>query len=152
MRNMKIYIGADHRGFALKEELKRYLVSGGYAVFDCGADAYDEHDDYPDVARAVAEQVSRAPDAHDAPDARGILICGSGAGVAIAANKIRGIRAATVHDARQARMVRADEDLNVCALPADFIDTARAKEIIDAFLTTPFSNEDRHMRRIAKIE
>lgn len=143
---MKIYIGADHRGFALKEVLKGYLSSGGYDVFDCGADTYDENDDYPDVARAVADAVGRAP------DARGILMCGSGAGVAIAANKIHGIRAATVHDARQARMVRVDDDANVCALPADFIDAARAKEIVDAFLMTPFSNEDRHVRRIAKIE
>lgn len=143
---MKIYIGADHRGFVLKEELKKYLAEKSYEVFDCGAAAYDEHDDYPDFARAVAERVSSEH------DARGILICGSGAGVAIAANKIKGIRAATVHVVRQAVMARVDEDINICALPADFIDAPRAKEIIDAFVTTPFSDAERHARRRAKIE
>lgn len=143
---MKIYIGADHRGFALKEALKRYLTDQAYQVIDMGSLALDPADDYPDVARAVSALVGRTP------DARGILMCGSGAGVAIAANKIRGIRAAVVHDAGQAVMVRADEDANICALPADFIDTARAKEIVDAFLMTPFSGHERHRRRIAKIE
>lgn len=143
---MKIYIGADHRGFALKEELKKYLTDTSYEVFDCGAVSYDADDDYPDFARAVAERVRREH------DARGILICGSGAGVAIAANKIKGIRAATVHAVRQAVMARADEDVNVLALPADFIDAPRAKDIIDAFIMTSFSGAERHARRLAKIE
>lgn len=143
---MNIYIGADHRGFALKEELKKYLVEQSYKIFDVGNARYDADDDYPDFAQLVAEAI------HKDLSTRGILICGSGAGVAIVANKIKGIRAATVHDARQAIMARADEDVNILALPADFIDAARAKEIIDAFLITAFSGIERHVRRIAKIE
>lgn len=143
---MKIYLGTDHRGFSLKKVIKEYLSFSNHEVVDCGAAAYDAEDDYPDFARVVAHKV-----AGDA-GSRGILMCGSGVGVAIVANKIKGIRAATLHDARQALMARADEDINICALSADFIDAARAKEIIDAFLTTLFSHAPRHARRIAKIE
>ncbi len=143
---MKIYIGADHRGFALKETLKQYLAGQAYEVIDAGNAAYDAGDDYPDFAHAVAEKISADP------DARGILMCGSGAGVAIAANKVRGIRAATIAYVKQAFMARNDEDINILALPADFIDEKTAEEITNIFLTTPFSGEARHVRRRAKIE
>ncbi len=142
---MRIYIGADHRGFALKEQLKKYLAREGYEVVDKGNAQYDAEDDYPDYAKEVAEQVSGAP------DARGILICGSGAGVAIVANKFKGIRAATITHAEQARMARSDEDINILALPADFLDEKTAQEIVQVFLTTAFSAAERHLRRIAKI-
>lgn len=143
---MKIYIGADHRGFALKEALKKFLAQQAHEVVDVGNAIYNAGDDYPDYARAVAEKV--VTDA----DSRGIVICGSGAGVAITANKVRGVRAATIADPRQARMARADEDINVLALAADFMDKQRAEEIAEAFLATEFSGAERHVRRLAKIE
>lgn len=143
---MKIYLGADHRGFELKEKIKEFLRAEKHEVVDCGAEVYDEHDDYPDVARKVAEQVVQ-----DA-GSRGILLCGSGVGVAVAANKAHGIRAGTVMNADQARAVRSDEDLNVLCLAADFLDISAAEGIARAFLETPFLGEERHARRIAKLE
>ena len=142
---MKVYLGADHRGFQLKEYVQKYL-SGKYEVFDLGDIKYDADDDYPDFAKKVAEKISKNP------DDRGILVCGSGAGVAIVANKFRRVRAATVHDVKQAFMARNDEDINVLALPANFIDAGVAQKIVDVFLTTPFSTEVRHRRRVKKIE
>lgn len=143
---MKIYIGADHRGFALKEKLKEYFAQKQYRVIDVGNAAYDPDDDYPDVANAVAEKVGADP------DARGILICGSGAGVAIAANRHPFVRAATITDIKQAFMARNDENVNILALAADFIDEKTAEEIADVFLTTPFSGDERHARRLSKIK
>ncbi|MEK9186157.1 MAG: RpiB/LacA/LacB family sugar-phosphate isomerase [Patescibacteria group bacterium] len=143
---MTIYIGADHRGFALKEYIKQYLAGEGHAVHDCGNTAYDESDDYPDFAKQVAEGVAGEL------DARGIVLCGSGNGVAIVANKIRGIRAAVALTVEQARRARSDEDANIVALAADYTNEEQAREIIEAFLSTPFLGEERHMRRIGKIE
>ncbi len=143
---MTIYIGADHRGFALKEYIKQYLAGEGHVVHDCGNTAYDESDDYPDFAKQVAEGVAGEL------DARGIVLCGSGNGVAIVANKIRGIRAAVALTVEQARRARSDEDANIVALAADYTNEEQAREIIEAFLSTPFLGEERHMRRIGKIE
>ncbi len=143
---MTIYIGADHRGFALKEYIKKYLAAQGRAVEDCGATAYDENDDYPDFAKAVAERVA------DEAGAKGILLCGSGNGVAIVANKMRGIRAAVAMSPEQARAARSDEDANVIALASDYLQEDEVREIIEAFLSTPFLDAERHMRRIGKIE
>lgn len=143
---MTIYIGADHRGFALKEYIKKYLSVEGRAVVDCGNGEHDDSDDYPDFARAVAERVANEA------GAKGIIICGSGNGVAIAANKTRGIRAAVAMTEAQARAARSDEDANVIAIAADYTEHDEAREIIEAFLSTPFLGEERHMRRIGKIE
>lgn len=143
---MKIFIGADHRGFELKEKLKKYLKQKSYEVVDVGNAAYDPHDDYPDFANAVAEMVGADT------DARGILICGSGAGVAIAANKHASVRAATIANAKQAFMARSDEDINILAFAADFTDAQTAEEIADIFVTTPFSGDERHVRRLSKIK
>lgn len=143
---MTIYIGADHRGFALKEYIRNYLVIDGHAVEDCGNTVHDESDDYPDFAHAVAERVANEA------GARGIVICGGGAGVAIAANKTRGIRAAVAITAAQARAARSDEDVNVIAIAADHTEYDEARDIVEAFLLTPFLDEERHMRRIGKIE
>ena len=143
---MTIYIGTDHRGFALKEYIKQYLAGEGHAVHDCGNSVHDEDDDYPDFAKAVAEGVASES------DARGIVLCGSGNGVAITANKVRGIRAAVALTAEQTRMARSDEDANIIALAADYTNEEQAREIIEAFLSTPFLDEERHMRRIGKIE
>lgn len=143
---MTIYIGADHRGFALKEYIKNYLAAEGRAIVDCGNAMHDENDDYPDFAHAVAERVANEA------GAKGILLCGSGNGVAIAANKTRGIRAAVAMTEGQARAARSDENANVIALAADYTEQDEARDIIEAFLSTPFLDAERHMRRIGKIE
>ena len=143
---MTIYIAADHRGFALKEYIQKYLARAGHAVEDCGNTIEDSNDDYPDFARAVAERVAGEA------GTKGIILCGSGNGVAIVANKTRGIRAAVAMTAEQARRTRSDEDANILALAADYTSEEQAREIIEAFLSTPFLDEERHMRRIGKIE
>ena len=143
---MIIYLGADHRGFNLKEQLKRYLAGKGWQVVDLGNAVYDKDDDYPDFAKPVAEAVSKDP------EARGILICGSGAGVAIVANKFKGVRAALAVNAKQAFMERNDEDVNVLSLAAEFTTPEQAEPIVEMFLRTPFSTEERHRRRVGKIE
>ena len=142
---MRIVIGADHGGFALKEELKGQLGKGGHAVEDVSAPALDPADDYPDVGAAVGRAVAADH------DARGIALCGSGIGIAVAANKVRGVRAGTCATPEQAAAARADEDINVLALSADALDAARAKAIVDVFLATPFSGAERHVRRVGKI-
>lgn len=144
---MTIYIGADHRGFQLKEDLKKYLTEQGHAVADLGNSQYDKNDDYPDFAKLVAEKVSVAPE-----ESRGILICGSGAGVAIVANKFQNVRAALAVSPKHAFMLRNDEDVNVLTLSAEFTNFDRAKETVDTFLRTPFSAEPRHRRRVEKIQ
>lgn len=141
-----IYIGADHRGYELKEKIKYWLSGWGYEHEDCGAFEYNKDDDYPDFAKAVAKKVTANP------DSRGILICGSGIGVAITANKIKGIRAGTVASAEQIKASVNDEDLNVLAISADYTSEAEAQEIVKAFLETKFSNAERHVRRVNKIK
>lgn len=143
---MLIYIGADHRGFELKETLKKFLKDSGYEVIDVGNDRYDENDDYPDFAALAARAISQDPESR-----RGILICGSGAGMNIVANKFEGVRAVLINNPEQARLSRNDGDSNVLALAADFISEEQAKEILEIWLKTPFSNEERHKRRLEKI-
>lgn len=143
---MKIFLGADHAGFRLKEELEEYLVDFGYEVEDLGPQEFDPDDDYPDfvvpVAKAVAENVQ---------ENRGIVIGGSGQGEAICANKIKGIRAAVVYNEYSARMSREDNDTNVAALGARVLDVETAKKLVRIWLETPFSGQERHKRRIQKI-
>lgn len=142
---MEVFIGADHNGFELKNELKGWLADKGYAVQDMGPSESVLNDDYPDVALELAKQVA------EKPDARGILICGSGVGVAVAANKVKGIRAALIHDADIARAATKDDDINVLALGAQYIAPNRAKEVVGAWLDSRFSKAERHARRIGKI-
>ncbi len=142
---MKIFLGADHRGFELKEKLKNFLTGLGYEFEDLGAFEYNKDDDYPDFAKAVARKVV------ESPKNRGILICGSGIGIAVAANKIKGIRAGTILKPKQAGAAVNDEDLNILALTADFLNEAEVREIVKTFLETKFSGEERHKRRIEKI-
>ncbi|MEK7151636.1 MAG: RpiB/LacA/LacB family sugar-phosphate isomerase [Patescibacteria group bacterium] len=141
-----IYIGADHRGYELKEKIKQWLDALGCEYEDLGAFEYNKDDDYPDFAELVAEKVSSNP------ESRGILICGSGVGVAIVANKIIGIRAGTATNAEQVKASINDEDLNVLALSADYTDENMAKEIVKTFLENKFSGAERHVRRINKIK
>lgn len=142
---MKLFIGADHRGYPLKETLKLWLVSQGYEVVDCGNDHLDPEDDFPDFSFAVADAVAGDP------ESRGIVICGSGAGVVIAANKVAGIRAALAQSPEEATRNRQHDDVNVLGLAADWMDEAKAKKIVTAFLTTPFDGGEKYVRRIKKI-
>ena len=142
-----IYIGADHRGYNLNEVLKVYLQELNYAWEDLGNKELNPDDDYPDFALAVAKKVAESPDEN-----RGILICGSGVGVDIVANKIRNIRSALCFDAKQAQMSRNDDNANVLSLSADFISESLAKEIVKIWLETPFSGLEHHVRRIEKIK
>ncbi len=140
---MKISIGADHAGYQLKEQLARMLREGGHEVVDVGAFSEDSVD-YPDVAAQAASFVA-AGEAE-----RGVLVCGTGIGVAIAANKIRGVRAATCNDHFTARMSRAHNDANVLALGARVVGSGVAEEIVRTFLETPWE-AGRHGRRVEKI-
>lgn len=141
-----MYIGADHRGYRLKEALKVYLKELNFNFEDLGAFEYNIDDDYPDFALAVAKKVAENPEEN-----RGILICGSGVGVDIVANKIRNIRSALGFDVAQTKISRNDDNANILSLPADFISEDLAKEIVKIWLATPFSGLERHARRIEKI-
>ncbi len=142
-----IYIGSDHRGYKLKEILKNYLRELNYVWEDLGANELNPDDDYPDFALAVAKKV-----AEDLENNRGILICGSGVGVDIVANKVRGIRSALCFDVKQAQMSRNDDNANVLSLPADYISESLAKEIVKTWLETPFSGSEHYVRRTEKIK
>ena len=141
-----IYLGADHRGFELKEKIKEWLLEWRYEYEDDGALEYDRNDDYPDFAKSVALKVSQNQ------ELRGILICGSGVGVAIAANKIKNIRAGTAINSEQIKDSVSDENTNVLAISADYFSEEQAKEIAKSFLEAKFSGEERHVRRINKIK
>lgn len=143
---MKVFLGADHRGFELKEKLKEWLEDHGHAVEDLGAHALVPDDDYPDFAFAVAEKVTE-----NAAEHRGILFCGSGAGMDIAANKIKGIRATVIWSKESAEQARSHDDVNVISIAADWTPPEQAGEIVRMFLETPFSGEERHTRRLEKI-
>jgi ribose 5-phosphate isomerase B len=141
---MRIALGADHAGVVLKHEVKRLLDTLGAAYRDFGTDS-DASVDYPDFAERVARAVAEG--AFD----RGILVCGTGIGMAIAANKVAGVRAAPVSDVETARLSREHNDANVLALGARVVSTERALAVVRAFLETPFLG-GRHERRVAKIE
>jgi ribose 5-phosphate isomerase B len=140
---MKIAIGADHAGYQLKDSLKRLLDELGIAYEDFGTSSAQSVD-YPDYARAVAEGVSGGR--FD----RGILVCGTGIGMAIAANKVAGVRSAPIIDTDTAKLSREHNDLNVLTLGARVLPESRAREIVKAFLQTPFSG-GRHGDRVKKI-
>ena len=142
-----IYLGADHRGFQLKEEIKKFLAEKKYQFEDMGNFAYDPNDDYTDFAKLVAQKVSEKPE-----ERKGVLICGSGVGVDITANKFRGVRSALADDIATAKQSRKHDDTNVLSLPANEVDFELAKQIIETWLTTLFSNGEKYKRRIDKIE
>lgn len=142
---MKVFIGADHRGFELKEKLKTWLLSQNHEVTDCGNTAFDPLDDFPDFSFTVARNV-----AGDA-GSFGILICGSGGGVTIAANKVKGVRCVTAGCVKDIVHNRTHDDANVLAIAANFTREEEAKKLVTTFLETPFSGEEKYKRRIAKI-
>lgn len=143
---MVIYIGADHRGFQLKSQLTEFIQQAGYTVIDAGNEQYDESDDYTDFASVVAEKVSLDPDG-----SRGIIICGSGIGVSVIANKFRNVRAALVTSPDQAFDSRNDDATNILALAASYTPFEMAKRIAITWFETPISAEPRHARRLEKI-
>lgn len=143
---MIIYIGADHRGFNLKEAVKNFLRDRGYQVIDVGNQTYNEQDDYTDFAAPLAKKVSA-----DYENSRGILICGSGIGMSIVANKFKRIRAGLIMNADHAFDARTEDDVNVLVLPAEFLTSDVVRKVLIAWLETPFSREPRYLRRIEKI-
>jgi ribose 5-phosphate isomerase B len=143
---MIIYIASDHRGFDHKEGIKKYLTNLGYTVTDFSGESYDKTDDYPDFASRVAEKVGGDPN-----NSRGVLICGSGAGVDIVANKFSRVRSSLVFNTEQAMDVRTDDDANILSLASNYTSLEDSKKIISLWLNTKFSGEERHKRRIKKI-
>ena len=143
---MTVFIGADHRWFVLKEQLRAWLSEQGYTVVDCGAYEHNPGDDFPEYAHAVATNVA------EKEDGKGIVICGSGVGVDIVANKVKGIRAAIGFDETQVKEAREDDDLNVLALASDVISEELAKQLVDIFLNTNYVQSERHERRVEKME
>ena len=143
---LKVALGADHGGFALKEELSRRLQDKKYDVLDLGAYRLDPDDDYPDFVRAVTEALISGQ------AQRGIIICGSGVGACIAANKVPGIRACLCHDSYSAHQGVEHDDMNVLCLGARVIGLELAWELVTVFLEASFSNEERHKRRLEKVK
>lgn len=146
----KIIIGADHGGYKLKEELKPFLQQLGYSVDDVGTDS-EESCDYPDYAFKVAEKVGKADSLAEFPAVAGILLCRSAAGMIIAANKVRGVRAVAALDETSARHSREHNAANVLGLSGDWMTAEQAKKVVKAWLETPFTLEERHSRRLQKI-
>ena len=143
---MQVFIGADHRGFSLKDDIKTYLLSKGYVVTDMGAHELDLNDDYTDFAFAVANEVAK-----NISENRGILICGSAMGMDVVANKVKGIRATVGYSKTSVEHARQSDDISIIALAGDVWKEREAEEIVDIFLSTSFSGEERHMRRLQKI-
>jgi ribose 5-phosphate isomerase B len=144
---MKIFIGADHNGYRLKEHIEHYLRSLGHEIKDTSGNKLDPHDDYPVHAAKVASNVL----AH--PDSVGILLCGSGQGVCMAANRFKGIRASLVWNESEARSSRTDDDANVLCLAArELHELDDAKYLLDIWLKTPFNGAVRYTRRIKQMD
>ncbi|MEI6477836.1 MAG: RpiB/LacA/LacB family sugar-phosphate isomerase [bacterium] len=145
MHTSVVYLGSDHGGFAQKARLLEALQADGCEVVDCGGYTPDAGDDYPDFAAKVGEEVSRNS------EARGILLCRSGEGMEMAANKIKGIRAALAWNTKVAEETRKDNDANVLVMPSDFVSEEETLAMARVFLATEFSNEERHVRRLQKL-
>lgn len=142
-----LYIGSDHGGYNLKEQLKQYFEKNGIQYQDVGPFSLDPQDDYPKFSAEVAKKV-----AEDPQNNRGILLCRSGQGVCIAANKIKGVRAATSWNEAVAEASRHDDNANVLCLPSDYISEEQAQSVVESWLKAEFTQEDRHRRRLAEIQ
>ncbi|HXY40476.1 MAG TPA: ribose 5-phosphate isomerase B, partial [Vicinamibacteria bacterium] len=142
---MRLVVGSDHAGFALKEEVAEALRRGGHQVLDIGAHTVEPADDYPDFAAAVGRAVT------DGRAERGVLICGSGVGASVAANKLHGVRAAVCHDTYSAHQGVEHDDMNVLVLGGRVVGSELARELVRAFLNARFTGEERHLRRLAKM-
>lgn len=148
MNKPKIYIGADHNGFDLKASLKEYLSRGGYEVVDCGDTEKHPDNDFPVYTARVVQAMSGDPSF----EVRGILLCGSGQGVCMAANRYKGVRAALGYDQESARSSRADDDSNILCLPAHELNLEQAASIVNTWLMTPFAGATRFKRRIRQMD
>jgi len=142
---MKVALGADHAGFDLKERIKAHLIKLGHDAVDLGTHSKDPVD-YPDFAEAVGLAV------RDKKAERGILVCGSGVGASVAANKIRGVRAGICHDHYSAHQGVEHDDVNVLVLGGRIVGEALALELVEAFLQAKFTAEERHRRRLEKVK
>jgi len=142
MKNMRIIIGSDHAGFKLKEKIKEFVKKLGYDVDDKGTNS-EESVDYPVYAEKVAKEVSKGN--------QGILICGTGLGMSMAANKVKGVRAALAYNENAAKMAKQHNNANVLCLGSREFSEEKAKKITKAFLETDFSKEDRHAKRVKEI-
>ncbi|HAS85039.1 MAG TPA: ribose-5-phosphate isomerase [Candidatus Yonathbacteria bacterium] len=145
---MRIYIGTDHAGFELKENLLPFLRAHGHDIEDFGAHKIEALDDYPDFIRLVAEAVAKDP------ESRGIILGGSGQGEAMCANRVKGARAAVYYGGPfdVAVLSREHNDANILSLGARFVDEDEAREVVRVWLETPFSGDERHSRRIQKLD
>lgn len=146
---MRIYLGTDHAGFELKEKLKKFIIELGYEVEDLGNIVYDVQDDYPDFILPVAKKVAEDPENN-----RGIILGGSGQGEAMVANRIKDIRAAVIYDYNEeiVKLSREHNNANILSLGARFLTDWEAKHLVKLWLETQFSGEERHTRRIQKID
>jgi ribose 5-phosphate isomerase B len=140
----KVFIGSDHAGFELKERLKKYMADKAIPYEDMGNLRLEPGDDYPDYAEKVARKVAET-------GGRGVLVCDSGVGVCIVANKVRGVRAVNASNERIAMMSRQHNNANVLCLGQDYLSEDEALKVFDTWLKTPFSPEPRHHRRVDKI-
>lgn len=153
-----IYLGSDHGGFDLKEKIKKWLTKWGYQWEDLGNQLYEKEDDYPVFALAVAKRVVEEEKKENMGNKpwperpKGLITCRSAAGMVIAANKVKGARAATAFDSHSAKHCRLHNDVNILALSGDWLDEYHAKKILKIWLETEFSGEERHVRRIKEIE
>lgn len=147
---MKIYLGSDHNGYALKERVFAYLSKRDYDVQDVGDRELDPEDDFPQFAQMACLKVL----GDESDDARAILLCGGGQGMAMAANRFRGIRASVIWDEHEAKMTRNDNDSNVLCLPSRLVDTddEQWQSIIDTWLDTPFAGAERYSRRNRQLD
>ena len=145
MKDQLLFLGSDHRGFTLKQDLRHWLESKQISYQDLGNNLKDDQDDYPDFAQKVAQTVAQDD------KALGVLICGTGIGMCIVANKVPGIRAAVAHSVEEIQAARSHNHLNILCLAADWLDSKQLGKLIQAFLETPVSNEARHQRRLHKL-
>lgn len=144
MKQKIIYLGSDHAGFALKEKIKRWLEKNNYPYQDLGNFVLDVTDDYPDFAVKVAKAVT-------SEKTFGILLCGSAQGMCIAANKIKGVKAVVPFSLKEARLAREHNDANIICLSGWYFNFHKATKMLEIFFNTPFSKEERHVRRLNKI-
>ena len=149
MKPKKIFLGTDHAGFKLKEEIKAYLLKQHYEVEDKGAYSFDKNDDYPDFIKKVAKEVSKKPD-----EFRGIIFGASGQGEAITSNRFKGVRAALYYGGSKEIIIlsRTHNNANILSLGAKFLSSEEAVKAVKLWLNTDFSSEERHIRRIKKLD
>lgn len=150
---MKIYIGADHRGYSMKEQLKSWLISQGQDVIDCGNDHLDPDDDYVDFGLSIARKITEHyAHSHDEHSAIGIGLCGSGVGVSIIGNRIKGVRCSLSMSPDHARHARENDHANMLALASEYIDLDTAKDIITTFMKSSPRRVEKYLRRVRKLD